>query len=553
MIKQFCCLVALATMLWSCGGSSSTKQSNEGGKKVFRYNQTGGLTHLDPAYANIRSNIWATSQMYNGLFGFSKTLDPHPELVSQWEVSEDGKVYTFTIKPDVRFHDNACFNGGRGRELVAEDFVYSFKRILKEGTGAWIFADKVITNADGSPSDTCFKTVDSRHFKIYLKRRFAAFLHILAMPYCFAVPKEAVEKYGKDFRANPVGTGPFMFKKWDEGQKLILAKNDHYWEKDAKHTPLPYIDAVEISFVEDRNTEYLEFDGGNLHFLCNLAETSRDQILEKNGQIREKVANKFSVHKIPYLNTEYVGFLLEGDEKSNPLMNIKVRQALSHAINRKELISFRRNGLGMPADYGFVPFALPSFDSTRVKGYAYNPKKAQELLKEAGFPEGKGLPAIKLYTYPSDKEVAEQLQNDWKEIGVKVELESNQFATHRKMVGDGKATLFRGSWLGDYPDAENYLALGYSKNFSPNGPNFFRFKNVEYDKLFEEAHASDNLFTRYDDYLKMDQILMDNAVLLPLYYDEIIQLKQPYVTGLEINAMNNLILKNVDFKNKEAK
>jgi len=551
MIKQFCCLVAFATILWSCSGGSSTNQPGEKGKKVFRYNQTGGLTNLDPAFANIRANVWATSQIYNGLFGFSKTLDPHPELVTQWEVSEDGKTYTFTIRSDVRFHDNDCFKGGRGRDLVAEDFVYSFKRVLKEGSGAWVFADKVITNADGvTPSDTCFKTLDTHRFRIHLKKRFTAFLHILAMPYCFVVPKEAVEKYGKDFRKNPVGTGPFTLKKWDEGQKLLLAKNENYWEKDSKHVALPYIDAVEISFWENRNTEFLEFDGGKLDFLCNLAETSRDQILEKNGSgtIKEKFARKFAVHKTPYLNTEYVGFFLEGDAKTNPLLNLKVRQALSYAINRVELVSFRRNGLGMPADYGFVPYALPSFDSTKVKGYPYNPKKAQELLKEAGFPEGKGLPTIKLNTYESDKEIAEQLQENWKEIGVKVQIESNQFSTHRELVGNGKANMFRGSWIGDYPDAENYLALGYSKNFPTKGPNFFHFSNKEYDKLFDEAHESDNLFTRYDDYQKMDQILMDNAVLLPLYYDEIIQLKQPYVTGLEINAMNNLVLKNVDFK-----
>jgi peptide/nickel transport system substrate-binding protein len=297
----------------------------------------------------------------------------------------------------------------------------------------------------------------------------------------------------------------------------------------------------------------LEFTSNNLHFLCNLAETSRDQILEKSGKIKDKFANKFLVQTVPYLNTEYVGFYLEGDKNVNPLANLKIRQALSYAINRKELVSFRRNGLGMPADYGFIPFALPSFDSTRVKGYPYNPKKAQELLKEAGFPEGKGLPALRLYTYPSDKEIAEQLQKDWEDIGLKVSVEMSQFAAHRDLVAGGKAMMFRGSWLADYPDAENYLMLGYSKNVPPKGPNFFRFKNAEFDKLLEEAHESDNLFTRYDDYLKMDQILMDNAVMLPLYYDMVLHLKQPYVTGLEINAMNNLVLKYVNFKDKDGK
>ena len=224
-----------------------------------------------------------------------------------------------------------------------------------------------------------------------------------------------------------------------------------------------------------------------------------------------------------------------------------MRQALSYAVNREGLISYVRNGLGTKGDYGFVPYALPSFDSSRVQGYPYNLKKAQELLKEAGFPEGKGLPPLKLNTYASDAEIAEHLRKDWKEIGVEVSIEKNQFGTHRELVGNAKANMFRGSWLGDYPDAENYLALFYSKNNPPKGPNFFHFKDNNFDKLFEEAHENSNTFIRYEDYLKMDQIIMENAVVIPLYYDEIIQLKQQYVKGLEINAMNNLVLKYVDF------
>lgn len=554
MIRQIIFFFILGLCLSACGGGSNTNtDGTSDGKKIFTYNQTGGLSSLDPAFARNRANIWATTQLYNGLFSFSKNLDVHPELVKEWEESPDGKTYTFTIRSDVYFHDNECFKGGRGRELQSEDFVYTFKRILKEGTGAWIFNDKVLRGADGNISDTCFKVVDNYRFKVYLQRRFPAFKQILAMPYTFVVAKEAVEKYGKDFRANPVGTGPFMLKKgnWDEKNSLVMNKNPKYWKLDAKGTRLPYMDAVQIKFIEDRNIEFNTFFDGKLDFITNISENSRDQILEKNGEIKEKFAGKFQVEKIPYLNTEYVGFLLEGTEADNPFMNKKLRQALSFAINRKALISFLRNGLGTPGDQGVVPISLPSFDSTKVKGYPYNQQKAQELLKEAGFPGGKGLPTLKLNTYQSDKEIAEYLQKEWSALGIKVEIQMNQFATHQEMVDNGKVTLFRGSWLGDYPDAENYLAMFYSKNLSPDGPNKSHFKNADFDKLFVEAHETDNLFTRYEDYLKMDQIVMEDAPYIILYYDEMIHLKQNNIVGLEANPMNNLILESVDKKSKD--
>ncbi|MDX2306231.1 MAG: ABC transporter substrate-binding protein [Microscillaceae bacterium] len=543
-------MITIALGMFSCGSNDSTTEDGSE-KKIFRYNQTGGLTSLDPAFANKRSNIWATTQLYNGLFSFSKNLDVHPELVKEWEMSEDGKMYTFTIKHDIRFHDNDCFKSGVGREVRADDFIYSFKRILTTGNGAWIFNDKLLLDASGKISDTAFVKVDDYRFRIHLNRRFPAFLQILAMPYCYVLPKEAVDKYGKDFRSNPVGTGPFVLTKWDEKNTLLMAKNKHYWKKDGKGNPLPYLDVIQVSFIEDRNQEFRTFEKKELDFIANLAETSRDEILEKNGEVKEQFANKFNIEKIPYLNTEYIGFLLEGTEQDNPFMNPKLRQALSYAIDRKRLLSFLRNGLGTPGDYGVVPVALPSFDSTRVKGYPHNQRKAQELLKEAGYPGGKGLPALKLYTYSSDGEIAEFLQKEWQAIGVKVDIETNQFAAHQELVDNGKVKFFRGSWLGDYPDAENYLAMFYSKNNAPVGPNKTHFSNPEFDDLFEEAHETDNLFTRYEDYLKMDQIVMENAPIIVLYYDEVLQLKQSNIVGLEADPMNNLRLETVDIKNGE--
>ncbi|MEO1653701.1 MAG: ABC transporter substrate-binding protein [Bacteroidota bacterium] len=550
MIRQLLLLIPIALFLISCGGGGGGELSGDQ-RKIFRYNQTGGLTSLDPAFANKRSNIWAITQLYNGLFNFTENLDVHPELVKEWEISDDGREYIFTIRHDVKFHDDPCFPDGIGREVRADDFVYSFRRLMNTGTGAWIFNDKVLLGPDGNPSDTCFVKLDDYRFKIYLNRRFPAFLQILAMPYCFVLPQEAIDKYGDEYRAHPVGTGPFKMREWDEKTSLLLVKNDKYWKKDTRGNSLPYLDAIRVSFIEDRNQEFRTFENGDFEFIANLSETSRDEILEKNGKVKENFSSKFNVEKVDYLNTEYVGFYLEGPQNKNPFVNKKLRQALSYAIDRKRLLSFTRNSLGTPGDYGVVPVALPSFDSTKVKGYSYNQRKALELLEEAGYPNGQGLPEIKLYTYTSDREIAEILQKEWSNIGVKVQVELNQFSAHQELVDNGKVTLFRGSWLGDYPDAENYLAMFSSTNFAPTGPNKTHFSDEEFDKLFEEAHETDNLFTRYEDYLKMDRIVMEAAPIIVLYYDEVLQLKQPYVVGLKADAMNNLRLETVDLNQGE--
>ncbi len=563
---------------------------------IFRYNQTGGLTSLDPAFARVRANIWACTQLYNGLVRFSgKDLSMKYELAEKYELSKDGKVYTFTLKKGVFFHDNPCFPNGKGREMKASDFVYSFNRILKDGTGAWVFRDKVLkakplensekeskSNETKSQelknqenknqelkndpksqeikkpeiiiSDTAFKAVDDYTLRIYLEKPFPAFLQMLATPYTAVIPYEAIEKYKKDFRKNPVGTGAFLMRNglWDERNKLILHKNPNYWKKDAKNQKLPYLDAVEVSFIEDRTVEFNTFFDGKLDLIANLSEVSRDQILEKStGKVKERFAGKFKVVKNPYMMTEFIGFYQDTTilkDLKNPLLHPKVRQALNYAINRKGLLQALRNNLGIVGDFGVLPKAFPNFDSTKVNGYAYNPPKAQELLKEAGFPNGENLPIITLNTYQSDREVAEYLQKDWEQIGVKVNIELNHPASHSEKVEQGKLQMFRFSWIADYPDAENFLGMFYSPNFTPIGSNKTHFKNEVFDKLFQETSQMPLGKGRNPNYQKLNQIIMENSPVAVLYYDEVLRLCQNRVLYLEADALNSLLLETVKVK-----
>ncbi|MFA0960777.1 ABC transporter substrate-binding protein [Roseivirga sp. BDSF3-8] len=557
MLRQFLLSVAVVGFLASCSSSGGTDREDAGQKKVFRYNQAEGISSLDPAFARNQANIWATTQMFNGLFELNEDLYPVASLADTWKISEDGTTYTFRIRKGVNFHDNEVFEGGKGREIKAADFVYSFKRILDPATastGAWIFNDKVKRDENGEIAEDWIEAVDDYTLVLRLEKPFGPFLEILTMPYAFVVPQEAVEKYGKDFRTHPIGTGPFVFKSWEEGNNLILLRNENYWRKDENGRQLPHLDAVQVTFINDKNQEFMTFQQGKLDFMSGNQADLTEQILAENGEVKEELREKFVVQKVPYLNTEYIGFMMNPDKyenKNHPLLNKDFRKALSSAINREEMISYLLNGLGTPGTSGIVPEALPSFSRDKVKGYTYDPKKAAEYLKAAGFPEGKGVPELTLHTTIQSKPIIEYLQKQWEAIGVKVNIEINQVATHQEMVDNGKVVFFRGSWLGDYPDAENYLSMFYSGNFAPAGPNKTNFSNKAFDDLYNKARYESEGFNRVDMYQAMDNIIVEEAPIIVLFYDEVLRLKQNYVKGLEPNPMNIPRLERVDFASQD--
>ena len=523
-------------------------------RRVFRYNQPEALTSLDPAFARNQANSWAVAQLYNGLLELDSTLLPSPALARRFSISPDGRRYTFVLRRGVRFHDSDVFPGGKGREVTAADFVYSFKRLLDPGTassGGWIFRGKVIENPDGTPSDTSFVAANDSTLRIHLKEPFIPFLGILTMPYAYVVPREAVAKFGKDFREHPVGTGPFRFKGWDEGNVLLFHRNPAYWRRDARGRALPYLDAVAISFLADRKTEFLTFQQGKLDFLSGIRAGSRDLIMHPDGTVREDFKGKFRVEKVPYLNTEYLGFQLDSANlrgaqaaQGRALRDKRVRQALNYALNKPEMLTYILNRVGQAGTSGFVPAALPSFSQAKVPGYTYQPQKARQLLRAAGYGPQRPL-RLRLSTVLERKEISEYLQKQWADVGVQVQIDINQSAAQQDLVDNGRVAFFAKSWLGDYPDAENYLALFYSPNFSPAGPDKTHFKNAAYDKLYDEARRTQDAARRTALYQAMDRIVVEECPVISLYYDEVVRLTQNNVRGLAPNPMNQLLLERV--------
>ena len=361
------------------------------GRTVFRYNEPANITTLDPAFARDQSTIWATNQIFNGLVQLSDSLKVLPCLAKSWKISSDGLLYTFFLRTDVSFHDNLCFKGGKGRKVKSSDIVYSYNRILNKKTaspGAWIFS-----NTDRSIQGDAFVAINDSVFTIRLKKAFPPFLGLLTMQYCSVIPEEAIALYGADFRCHPVGTGPFYFKLWEEGIKLVLLKNKKYFEYEGR-TQLPYLDAVSITFVADKQSAFLEFIKGRLDFMSGIDPTYKDELLTKQGKLKVKYLSQIHLISQSYLNTEYLGFMMDTLSpvmKNNPLKNRKIRQAINFAFDRSKMIRYLRNSVGSPGINGIVPNGLPSFDAGKIF-YDFNPQKALRLLDEAGFPHGKGLP-----------------------------------------------------------------------------------------------------------------------------------------------------------------
>jgi peptide/nickel transport system substrate-binding protein len=537
---RFGWIIPAFVVLLSCSGVEQTR------KNIFRYNESKGIPTLDPAFARNQTIIWPVNQIFNGLVQLDEDLKVRPCVAHTWEINEEGTEYTFFLRSDVFFHDHPIFPDGKGRRVLAADFVYSMNRIVDPRTaspGSWIF-HAVRQDADGGLNG--FEAVNDTILRIHLSRPFPAFLGILSMPYCHVVPEEIIEELGTDFRKEPVGTGPFRFKYWREDEKLVLVKNEKYFERNGAGKRLPYLDAINISFTRDKQSEFMEFMMGRLDFLSGLHPVYKDELITRSGSLNPVYKGRIKMITEPYLNTEYLGFLLDPEQEAaagSPVLIKEIRQAINVGFDRSKMMRYMRNNIGRPAGSGFVPEGLPSFSMQAVKGFTYDPDLARELLTRAGYPGGKGLESITLTTTSDYQDLCEYIQHELSEVGIKLDIEVNTGASFRNRMANSRLEFFRGSWIADYPDAENYLSLFYSGNFSPAGPNYTHFSHPGFDRLFEESLTMQDDSARYVRYQRLDRIIVEEAAIVPLYYDQVIRFIPEGLSGLGSNPMNLLHLK----------
>jgi len=516
-------------LFFSCGNSSDTNNNH----LVFRYNEFANINTLDPAFSRTLQDNSVCNQLFNGLVQLDDKLNILPCIAKQWTISEDGLTYNFSLRNDVYFHKHKLFGKDSTRTVKASDFTYSLNRLRDEklaAPGSW-----VLNKVDN------FKAVNDTIFEINLKQPFPAFIGLLTMKYCSVVPKEIVEKYGTDFRSNPIGTGPFKFKHWKENIKLVFRRNDNYFEKDEKGKQLPYLEAVALTFLPDKQSEFLQFAQGNIDYLSGLDASYKDELLTADGRLRASYSEFINMNKGPFLNSEYLGFYL--DSETPEIQSKLIRKAVNYGFDRKKMMIYLRNGIGNPANGGFIPIGLPGYNKSI--GFTYQPEKAKQLIEQFKTESGITNPEITLVTSSNYLSFCEFIQRELEKAGLKINVDVMPEATLRSSRSNGKIDMFRSSWVADYLDAENYLSIFYSKNFAPDGSNYFHFKNDLVDSLYNKAFTVSDIEKRKHLYSTIDSLAMDHAIMVPLFYDEVLRFTRKEVKGLGINPINLLDLRYV--------
>ena len=379
---------------------------------------------------------------------------------------------------------------------------------------------------------------------IILEKPFAPFLSILTMPYAFVYPHEAVEYYKENFGYHPVGTGPFKFVKWDFDKELVFEKNPNYWKKNKDGSSMVYLDGFKVTFTRSAETEFLDFKDGKLDYHSPSPEIL-SQILDDSGKLLPQY--DFDLVKQPWLNTVYLAIQLDKNMpggKNNPLSdNKKLRQAINYAIDREKIVKYVLKFKGYPAENGPIPDGMPGY-SPDVKGYHYDKNKAHELLEEAGYPDGKGLSLkLTISNEETQKMIGEAVQAQLKDVGIDVQLEFIQGSTLRSAQVGGELAFWRANWGADYFDPENFMALFYSKNKTPDGPNYTHYSNPVVDSLYELGIKETDFNKRKEIYNQAEKIIIDDSPWIFLIYNEIIYLRSKRIKDMYIDGLNTLALK----------
>jgi peptide/nickel transport system substrate-binding protein/oligopeptide transport system substrate-binding protein len=471
---------------------------------------------LDPAFL---TDIYATPvalQIFDGLVQFDANLNVIPCIAKSWEASRDGLVWTFHLRQGVKFH--------HGREVQADDFVYTFTRILDPRTAsprAWLF-ERVQGAAQFRAGATehveGLQALDAYTLQITLSQPYAPFISLLGMAQSQVVPREEVQRLGAEFGRRPVGAGPFRFVNWVAGEEITLEANEAYYEG------RPFLDRLHFRIIKNYQEILAEFEKGTLEDV-NLTLTSQ----EGTSLSRDP---RFRFVRKPLLATTFLWL----NTSQGPLSKRKLRQAINYAIDREAMISTIRQGRQMQAR-GILPLGMPGY-SPDLAGYTYDFSRARQLLAEAGYPEGKDLPPIELWT--SSKNTAavqehEAIKRDLERLDIRVDLFTaenwTQFTT--EVLGKRPGAMYRYTWFADFPDPDNFL---FSLFHSQSPDNYANYSNPAVDHLLEQARSEGDYLKRIALYRQAEALIMADAPVVNLMYYYSEHLYQPYVQGIELNA-----------------
>ncbi|HEX9769943.1 MAG TPA: ABC transporter substrate-binding protein [Kiloniellales bacterium] len=501
------------------GGPARAQEGGFGGQMVVTYKDD--ISTFDPAIGYDWQNWSMIKSLFDGLMDYEPgTTELIPDLAESYTISEDGLVYTFKLRPGVKFHN--------GRELTATDIKYSIERTVNPETqspGQGFFGhikgfDEMASG--GAKELSGITTPDDRTVVIELSQPDATFLQIVAINFAFAVPREEVEKYGPDFGRNPVGTGAYKMTEWTLGQRVVFERNPDYFRDDA-----PHLDKIIFEVGQDPSVALLRLKRGEVDVLGDPIP-SANFLEEKNDP-----ANKDMIVEGDLLHTGYITM----NTTKPPFDNKLVRQAVNMAINKERVVRIV-NGRGVVANQPLPP-AMPAYD-TSYAGYPYDPAKAKELLAEAGYPEGFETELYAMNTDPNPR-IAQSFQQDLAAVGIKAEIKALAQATVIDAGGQGTAPmLWSGgmAWIADYPDPSNFYGpiLGCG-GAVPGGWNWAKYCNEEIDALAAKADAmasADMADERIETWRQIYNRIMDDAPWVPVFNEVRFAMHSARIGGKDI-------------------
>lgn len=557
-MKKTLLFLPLALLLASCSNDPSTNRPKEAkGNRAYggtlRYNETEQFQTLFPLEITDAISSHIASQVYEGLVKFNPgTLEVIPALASKWDIDASRTVYTFHIRSNAYFHDNECFPDGKGRKVTAQDFEYAFRLLCTGGNNAYNFNSSFKDRLKGASKFNKeggtlegVKVLSDSVLQLTLEKPSNSFLYILANPATCVLAKEAVEKHGNKVH---VGTGPFIVQEIkSDTSGVVLVRNNNYYGTDKFGNQLPFLDTIKVSFIDSKKAELEAFEAGKLDFVWGMNKESIISLVENNISMFKNPA-KYELER----NAEMVTQLYEFNTTRPPFNDVRVRKAFCYAINRNKIIEgvLRGEAYG-PGINGISPPALKDYNTTEIKGYDFDPEMARKLFAEAGYktpgnPKGKDFPNVRLVVNSGgakNTNVASEIQSQLHDIlGVNMDFVNVTFQQKLDDARYARSDMFRSAWVADFPSAENFLSLYYGAEVpdslnKPSFPNTTRYRNPEYDKLFEAGKAAATIEEANKLFLQAEQLMMNDAPSMILWYDDNFRLKQANVQNLKNNAM----------------
>jgi oligopeptide transport system substrate-binding protein len=539
-------------LLQGCGPTKDEQPADE----MVLHGTTSRIRGFDPVKAGDVASSLVISKVYEGLLQYSYLERPYkvePLLAESLpEISADGLTYTFKLRKGIYFQDDPCFPGGKGRELVAEDFVYSIKRVAdmnNHATGYWAYNDRIVgldefrkSTDGGKVADYDARVegllaIDDHTFQMTLKRPYPQLLWILTMHYAFAIPREAVECYGHEFINHPVGTGPFAVDSWIRNYRIEFVRNPKWAETGRRELfpsdgseedgkiglqedagkKLPFLDRIVLYVISDASTQWLKFVSGGLES-SGISRDNWDAVMNQKMDLDDSLSRRgVRLYKTPSLDVFYIGFNMSDPVVGSPAgeRSKKLRQALTCAFDSEKWISFW-NHRAIRAK-GPIPPGVAGYDD-EPSPYPFDLKKARVLLAEAGYPGGvdKGTgKRLRLKIEigradPQSRDAVELVAAFLMEIGIILEPNYNNWPTFLQKMERRQCQLYRLGWIADYPDAENFLQLFYGPNSSP-GPKHSIYENKEFDELYKKIRTMQDGPDRTKIYRQMSNIVIEDC------------------------------------------